>query len=260
MKIVPVKSRVAALLSVLMLTALPASTLLCAPTVRADEPQANEHQGDEPQGNNGNNEQPRSGVAEGILTGKGEGFILVRADGERESTRLLPRWIGGTPKQGGGIDKQMLLIFQQLVVGSRLKVAWIYDEHYRAVKIQVLQPPGQDNENNGDANNGDANNGDPKGDDGNAGEPQTQEANTGAFDGVLNNKGPNWISARPDGKHEATRFVPRWIGGTPAQGGSLDKDVIRAIEQIPVGARIHVEWLRDAEHLRVVSLRLATPK
>lgn len=272
-----VKHRTARALSTLLFAALPLSTLVCTPTSRADELQRNEQQGD--------NQQARSGVTEGILTAKGEGFIMVRANGENESTRLLPRWIGAAPKQGGGLDKQMLIIFQQLIVGSRLKVAWIYDEHFRAVKVQVLHVPGQDDagngeepagddppnndgagaggdqqdgDNAGDDNDGDDNaNGDGKadGDGKEKDEPKNQDAQAGVIEGVLNNKGIDWISVRPDGERENFRLVPRWLGGTHAQGGGPDKAVLRAIDQIKIGTRVRVEWLRDAEHLRVVSLR-----
>jgi hypothetical protein len=183
---------------------------------------------------------PQTGITEGVLTAKGESWIAVRADGQQESTKLVPRWIGGLPKNGGGLDKRMLALFRELIIGSRLKVAWLHDEHLRVVDIQVLQLPGQDAE-EGTGNT----------------TPKTEEApaqKEGKFIGVVVEKGENWILIRPDGEHESKKFFPRWIGGAPSQGGGLDKDALRAIHETPVGAHVSVAWVWN-ERLRLTAMQ-----
>ncbi len=83
----------------------------------------------------------KSGKTIGVLTAKGEKFIEVKAAGEEKGRKFVPRWIGGAPAQGGGLDKAMLKTFSELKVGSRLEVEWTFDERLRAVKITVLQKP-----------------------------------------------------------------------------------------------------------------------
>lgn len=170
---------------------------------------------------------PQSGVFEGVLTAKSDRHIMVRADGEPESRKFVPRWIGGLPKNGGGLDKTVLAAFSKLTVNSRIKVAWVFSERLRVTDIQVLALPGG----NGGATQGD-----------------------GAFRGIVTAKGENWISVRPDGERESQKFVPRWVGGMPKNGGGYNKEMLASIAQTQVGAHMRIEWVFE-EHPRVVVLR-----
>ena len=179
-------------------------------------------------------ENAQTGVAEGIVTAKGEAWIAVRPDGERESVRLMPRWVGGLPKMGGGLDKRMLAIFQQLQVGTRVKFTWLNDEHLRVLELQVLPPKKEDGKESESA----------------------AKPKSGVTTGVVTAKGENWISIRADGQEESTKLIPRWVGGLPKDGGGFDKQMLQLIAQTPVGAHVRVEWVFQ-EHLRVVALRRA---
>lgn len=181
----------------------------------------------------------QTGVSEGVLTAKGEAWIAVLADGEQQPTKLIPRWVGGLPRNGGGLDKRMLLLFRELVIGSRLKVSWLRDEHVRVVEIQVLNLPGQETEKN-ETNQNEA--------------PAQKE---GAFAGIVLEKGENWISIRPNGEQEPKKFFPRWIGGLPKDGGGFDKEALRAIREVSVGAAVQVGWKWE-ERLRLTSMRVIT--
>jgi hypothetical protein len=184
----------------------------------------------------------QTGVTEGVLTAKGETWIAVQADGVHESTKLVPCWIGGLPQNGGGLDKRMLALFQQLVVGSRLKVAWVRGEHLCVTAIQVLSLPGQDGTTTDDNSSAQQE------------KPPAQKA--GSFVGVVTGKGESWIAIRPDGEHESQKFIPRWVGGAPNQGGGFDKDALRAIAEIAVGSHVSVTWIWD-EHYRLTGLKPA---
>jgi hypothetical protein len=198
-------------------------------------------------------ETPRTGTATGLLTAKGEGWIMVRADGANESSKLMPRWVGGTPQQGGGLDKQMLATFRELKVGSRIEVKWLLDEHLRALSVKVLSPsqddgPGdtdeqQQNDQHGDGNVQDTN-----------GQNQQSDGRSGTLLGTVTAKGEGWIAIRPDGERESYKFFARWVGGTPQQGGGLDRQILQAIAQAPVGVHVQAQWVRDGQRFYLLSL------
>jgi hypothetical protein len=95
--------------------------------------------------NQNNPDNAQTGVAQGVLIGKGKGWIVVRVEdkksGRVQNVRLSPVWVGGLPRQGGGPDKRMLAIFEQLKVGDNLKFSWLRDgKNLYVTSIQVLPP------------------------------------------------------------------------------------------------------------------------
>jgi hypothetical protein len=86
-------------------------------------------------------EEKRGGTVIGLLTAKGPAFIEVKADGEEKARKYVPHWSGGLPKDGGGPDKKMVEKIKSLVVGSRLKVKWEFEERARVLEIEVLEKP-----------------------------------------------------------------------------------------------------------------------
>lgn len=81
----------------------------------------------------------KKGSLVGVVTAKGPVWIEVKADGEEKGRRYTPHWRGGLPKDGGGLDKEMLETFSKLKVGTRIRLAWEFQERPRAVKIEVLR-------------------------------------------------------------------------------------------------------------------------
>ncbi len=75
----------------------------------------------------------KSGTVTGTVTAKGEAWIEVTANGVAD--RYAPRWIGGLPKDGGGLDKAILEVISQAKVGDKVKLEWIYDERKRVVQL-----------------------------------------------------------------------------------------------------------------------------
>ena len=88
-----------------------------------------------------------------------------------------------------------------------------------------------------------------------AGEEKKAEAKTGSVVGVVAAKGDNWIEVKADGEEKARRYTPNWVGGAPAQGGGLDKNMLKTIKDAPVGARVKLDWKFD-ERARVVKLEI----
>jgi hypothetical protein len=83
----------------------------------------------------------KKGKTIGTLTEKSEKFIEVKADGEEKARRYVPRWMGGNPDQGGGFDKKVVKSFNELKVGSRVEVEWVFEERFRALNVKTLALP-----------------------------------------------------------------------------------------------------------------------
>src|SRR5688500_19882666 len=68
------------------------------------------------------------------------------------------------------------------------------------------------------------------------------EARKGTVTGVVTAKGPNWIEVKADGEEKARRYVPHWKGGAPKDGGGPDKEMVARLKEVPVEARVRLEW------------------
>ena len=84
--------------------------------------------------------EKRSGTVVGIVAGKGDSYVEVKANGEAKARKYVPRWVGGLPAQGGGHDKAMLKTIRDLKVGSRVRLDWEFEERPRVVRVEVLRP------------------------------------------------------------------------------------------------------------------------
>jgi hypothetical protein len=66
----------------------------------------------------------------------------------------------------------------------------------------------------------------------------------GVITGTVLDKGGEWFDLRPeDGPTE--RYMPQWRGGMPADGGGLEKHILRAIGALAVGQKAKVGWLYE---------------
>jgi hypothetical protein len=78
---------------------------------------------------------------------------------------------------------------------------------------------------------------------------------SGAAVGVLKAKGKDWVEVLADGEERARRYVPRWIGGAPQDGGGPDKEMLKVIRGLKVGSRVRLRWEFD-ERPRVVKVEV----
>lgn len=86
-------------------------------------------------------DEPRQGTAAGVVTAKGDHWIEIKADGEEKGRRYVPHWKGGLPKDGGGLDRDMLARLKATPLGARVRIEWVYAERLRIAKIDVLRRP-----------------------------------------------------------------------------------------------------------------------
>jgi len=78
------------------------------------------------------------GTFVGTVTEVGDKWFRAKNEAG-DSLRFMPRWIGGMPQDGGGLDKEILAKIKILKAGDKVEVAWHYEEHLRALSIKVLE-------------------------------------------------------------------------------------------------------------------------
>lgn len=85
--------------------------------------------------------EEKKGTVTGILTAKDDNgkWIEVKADGEEKARKYVPHWKGGQPKDGGGLDKEVVAKIRETAVESRVRIEWEHVERYRVVKIELLK-------------------------------------------------------------------------------------------------------------------------
>ncbi|MFM7109687.1 MAG: hypothetical protein ACKO26_00970 [Planctomycetota bacterium] len=81
----------------------------------------------------------RKGELTGVVTGKGDNWIEVKADGEEKARKYVPHWRGGNPNMGGGPDKAMVAELKKVPLKSRVRLEWTFEERPRVEKIEVLK-------------------------------------------------------------------------------------------------------------------------
>ena len=84
-------------------------------------------------------EAVKKGTITGVVTAKAANWIEVKADGEEKGRRYIPHWRGGNPADGGGPDKAMIATLKDVPLKARVRLEWIYEEHYRVEKVEVLK-------------------------------------------------------------------------------------------------------------------------
>lgn len=170
-------------------------------------------------------EEKKSGTVVGKITAKGDTWVEVKADGEEKGRRYVPHWVGGAPAQGGGPDKKMLEVIRGLKVGSRVRLAWEFEERARVVKVEVLKPADDKEE-------------------GKRGENEAEKK--GTVVGKLTAKDDKGIEVKADGEEKGRRYVFHF-GGTP--------ELHKAIKDAAVGSRVRIEWT-FIERPRVLKLEV----
>src|SRR5687768_9861982 len=75
-----------------------------------------------------------------------------------------------------------------------------------------------------------------------------KKGKSGTVIGILVAKDKNSIDVKADGEEEARKYVPHWRGGAPAEGGGLDKDMLKTFAKLKVGSRVQVKWEFEERH------------
>src|SRR5688572_19556360 len=82
-----------------------------------------------------------------------------------------------------------------------------------------------------------------------------EKGKSGTVIGILVAKDKNSIDVKAPGEEKARKYVPHWRGGAPAEGGGLDKDMLKTFAKLKVGSRVQVKWEFE-ERLRAVEVKV----
>jgi len=93
-------------------------------------------QGDPPAARSKDGRAIARGVVTGTVTRKGKAWLEVRS-ASGKTTRYIPHWSGGMPRDGGGPDQATVRAIAQVKVGQRVSIRWTVDHH---VRIETIGP------------------------------------------------------------------------------------------------------------------------
>jgi hypothetical protein len=79
------------------------------------------------------------------------------------------------------------------------------------------------------------------------------EGKKGKVVGTVVKKADNFIEVKGAGEEEARKYFPEWRGGLPAQGGGLDKEILKTFRELKIGSRVEIEWVFH-ERLRALKV------
>lgn len=83
-----------------------------------------------------------------------------------------------------------------------------------------------------------------------ADEPKKEAGKKGTITGIVTAKAANWIEVKADGEEKGRRYIPHWRGGAPKDGGGPDKEMVAKLKDVPLKARVRLDWTFE-EHYRV---------
>jgi hypothetical protein len=78
--------------------------------------------------------------------------------------------------------------------------------------------------------------------------------------GLVTAKGANFIEVKADGEERGRKYVPRWVGGMPADGGGFDKAMLKTFLSLKIGSRVQVDWFFDERFRAAKILVLKMPE
>ena len=122
------------------------------------------------------------GTITGLLVTKGDNWVEVRGDDAKDAKRFTPRWIGGAPQDGGGLDKTVLEAFKKIPAPNRVKLDWVTEEGVRVTNIEIIAP--------------------------------TEKS--GVVEGTISALGDRWVEVKA-GDKPAERYSPHWTEDGPAK-------------------------------------------
>lgn len=79
------------------------------------------------------------GTVEGTVIATQRNALILSVGEPGRAMRVMPQWLGGTPKDGGHLDEATLEQVRDTPVGSTVRVEWIYSERPRIKAMEILK-------------------------------------------------------------------------------------------------------------------------
>jgi len=148
------------------------------------------------------------GRMDGILASKGDAWVEVLDDRD-QSFRFIPEWIGKGPANGGKFKSETLELIDELIVGNRIQINWMYDGFLRIIDAKIMKPPHPN----------------------------------GIFVGYIMKMSPRWIDVQNIDERRPWRFYLPWVGGYPEEGGGYDSKILTRFETHEPTDPIRFSWV-----------------
>lgn len=167
-------------------------------------------------------EAPNGQVTGLVVDADYQGTFSIMVAGQQ--LHLRPRWRGGNPNDGGGLEPDVLAVVRELTPGARVVVTLIEEEGPRAAAIRILNPG------------------------------QAHGQLTGTIAELNRRKG---VVVLESDQGLRVRLTPHWRGGMPADGAGLDQAIIEAVSQFAAGDRVTIDWAFEERYRieRIVATR-----
>lgn len=194
------------------------------------------------------------GVIQDIMPVRG-GFVLKSDKGHVRT--YVPHWRGGMPKDGGGLDPEIVEQVRALSVGDRVELKWEWEERFRVVK---LRREGGDKPRHdkpawaGKPEHGKPEHGKPEHDKPEHFKPEPERhpladqleapptQTQGWVKGTVVRADPKGLLILKDEAGAEHRFVPHWRGGMPKDGGGFDQAMVQCVAKLQPGQTVKVRW------------------
>jgi len=165
----------------------------------------------------------QGGTATGILAYKGDAWIAVQIEGEKD---VVGYTIAPPEGQAGQEAVQALqAAIKALVIPNLVEVTGTQQGDKRTLtSVKMIVPT----------------------------------STSGVVQGTVVGKEKNTIDVKPDREGPVERYSPQWIGGMPNEGGGPDKNALQAISEVQVGDKVQVQWLYE-QRKRIVQIAPARP-
>jgi hypothetical protein len=130
-------------------------------------------------------------------------------DDRDQSFRFIPEWIGKGPANGGKFKSETIELIDELIVGNRIQIDWLYDGFLRIIDAKIIKPP----------------------------------HTNGIFVGYIMKMSQRWIDVQNIDERRPWRFYLPWIGGYPEEGGGYDPKILTRFKTHEPTDPIRFSWV-----------------
>ena len=194
------------------------------------------------------------GTIVGTVEDKSDVSLSLKSGGktDRYAPMLQPAEENKPPR----LDPDMLKVFANVKYGATLQITFVVDGHTKRVTALKTVPKGTTQ---------------PVDDSGTplADKPKDttvktvetyKEGDEGTASGTVEDRTETSVTVLTnDDPPRHMKFSPKWVGGSPADGGGLDQAMQKAMAALKPGQKVTVKWIYQERSARTASPRMSPP-